>query len=108
MLPQALRLLKPQGRLAVISFHSLEDRIVKQFMQAQARPDSLPERLPVRAADLPPPRLRILGKPVRASAEEVKRNPRARSALLRIAEKTGGEPLSVHSPRLRRRRGVSA
>ncbi len=108
MLPQALRLLQPRGRLAVISFHSLEDRIVKRFMQDNARADALPERLPVRAADLPPPRLRILGKPVRASAEEVKRNPRARSALLRIAEKTGGEPLSVHSPRLRRRRGVSA
>jgi len=108
MLPQALRLLQPRGRLAVISFHSLEDRIVKRFMQDNARADALPERLPVRAADLPPPRLRILGKPVRASADEVARNPRARSALLRIAEKAGGEPVALPNPRVRRPRRASA
>ena len=99
MLPQALRLLQPQGRLAVISFHSLEDRIVKRFMQEHARADSLPERLPVRAADLPPPRLRILGRPQRATAEEVSRNPRARSALLRVAERTGAEMPRMPRPR---------
>ena len=88
MLPQALRVLKPGGRLAVISFHSLEDRIVKRFLRDNARPDGLPERLPVRAAQLPPPRLRVIGKPVRAGADEVRKNPRARSATLRVAEKS--------------------
>ncbi len=87
MLPQALDVLSVGGRLAVISFHSLEDRIVKRILHANSRPDTLPERLPVRAADLPAPRLRLVGKPVRASAVEVSRNPRARSATLRVAEK---------------------
>jgi 16S rRNA (cytosine1402-N4)-methyltransferase len=87
VLPQALKALRPGGRLAVISFHSLEDRIVKNFFRDNARPDDLPTRLPVRAADLPAPRLHIIGKPVRASQRELARNPRARSAVLRIAEK---------------------
>jgi 16S rRNA (cytosine1402-N4)-methyltransferase len=85
-LPQALTALNPHGRLAVISFHSLEDRIVKNFMRGAARP-TLPERLPVRARDLPPAKLRVIGRPARPGAEEVRRNPRARSAVLRIAEK---------------------
>jgi 16S rRNA (cytosine1402-N4)-methyltransferase len=85
-LPQALDALKPRGRLAVISFHSLEDRIVKRFMRAAAQP-TLPERLPVRARDLPAPRLRILGRPVKPGVEEIRANPRARSAVLRVAEK---------------------
>jgi len=89
VLPQAMELLEPGGRLAVISFHSLEDRIVKNFMREQARAGSLPERLPVRAADLPRPLMRIVGKPLRASAAEVRANPRARSAILRVAEKLG-------------------
>jgi 16S rRNA (cytosine1402-N4)-methyltransferase len=82
----ALKRLVPLGRLAVISFHSLEDRIVKRFMQSEAKPSTLPERLPVRAADLPQPRLRIVGKPVYPSAAEVAANPRARSAVMRVAE----------------------
>jgi len=86
-LPQALAVLDPSGRLAVISFHSLEDRIVKRFMRENARAETLPERLPIRQRDLPPQRLRVLGKPVRPTADEVKANPRARSAVLRIAEK---------------------
>jgi len=85
-LPQALAALNSLGRLAVISFHSLEDRIVKSFMRGAARP-TLPERLPVRARELPPPKLRIVGRPAKPSAEEIRANPRSRSAVLRVAEK---------------------
>jgi 16S rRNA (cytosine1402-N4)-methyltransferase len=85
-LPQALDRLAPGGRLAVISFHSLEDRIVKRFLQSQARPE-VPERLPLRATEMPQPRLKLVGKPVRPTAAEVNANPRARSAILRVAEK---------------------
>jgi 16S rRNA (cytosine1402-N4)-methyltransferase len=86
-LPQALELLRPGGRLAVISFHSLEDRIVKNFMRAQSTADDLPKGLPLRADQLPKPKLRLLGKPIRPSAAEVAANPRARSAVMRVAEK---------------------
>jgi 16S rRNA (cytosine1402-N4)-methyltransferase len=74
--------------VAVISFHSLEDRIVKQFMRDAARAD-VPIRLPLRERELPQPRLRLIGKPVRPSADEIAANPRARSATLRVAERTG-------------------
>ncbi len=87
-LPQALAVLAPGGRLSVIAFHSLEDRIVKRFMQDAATRDRLPSRLPVRDADTGQAPLRILGKPVRAGADELAENPRARSAILRIAERT--------------------
>jgi 16S rRNA (cytosine1402-N4)-methyltransferase len=87
MLPQAAERLAPQGRLAVISFHSLEDRIVKHFIQGQARPQ-LPRRLPLRASEMPEPILRLVGRAQRASPEETRRNPRARSATLRVAERT--------------------
>jgi 16S rRNA (cytosine1402-N4)-methyltransferase len=89
MLPQATAHLAAGGRLAVISFHSLEDRIVKRFMQSLARPD-VPRRLPLRASEMPQPALKLLGRAVRASAEETRRNPRARSATLRVAERTAG------------------
>ena len=89
MLPQATDLLAAGGRLAVISFHSLEDRIVKRFMRQQSSPDTLPKNLPLRSVDLPQPKLRLIGKPVRAGEAEVAANPRARSAVLRVAEKNG-------------------
>ena len=87
MLPQATRRLAPGARLVVISFHSLEDRLVKRFLRACSQSD-LPRDLPIRARDLPQPPLRILGKALRASDAETAANPRARSATLRAAERT--------------------
>lgn len=78
--------LVPGGRLAVISFHSLEDRMVKRFMRAHSRPPVMPRGLPA-PPDLAEPPLKVIGKPVRPSAEECGHNPRARSAVLRVAER---------------------
>jgi len=86
-LPQAMNILNDGGRLVVISFHSLEDRIVKRFMRDEASLDTLPKNLPLRSVDLPQPKLRLIGKPVKAGSAEVAVNPRARSAVMRIAEK---------------------
>ena len=86
-LPQAARLLGRGGRLAVISFHSLEDRIVKNFIRDRSTGDKLPKGVPVRAKDIPPAELKAVGKAIKASGEEVRRNPRSRSAVLRVAEK---------------------
>ena len=86
VLPVALNTLCDGGRLLAISFHSLEDRIVKRFMRDEARGDDLPKEIPIRDADRTPS-LRLVGKPVRASANEVDQNPRARSAILRVAER---------------------
>ncbi len=90
VLPQCVDHLKAGGRMAVISFHSLEDRIVKRFMRDMAQGDKLPKNVPIRASEVPQGRLRLVGKPVYASAEEVAVNPRARSAVLRVAERLGG------------------
>lgn len=86
LLDSALDLLAGGGRLVVISFHSLEDRIVKRYMRDQSRGAPLPRGLPVQDSERLRP-LRLVGKAVRASAEEVAENPRARSAIMRIAEK---------------------
>ncbi len=87
-LPQCLVLLKTGGRLAVISFHSLEDRIVKRFIRGERDRDDLPANFPVLAKDLPQPRMIAVGKAIKPSATEIKRNPRSRSAVLRVAERT--------------------
>jgi 16S rRNA (cytosine1402-N4)-methyltransferase len=86
VLAQSVTVLAPGGRLAVISFHSLEDRLVKRFMRDQSRDEAGPRGLP------PPPdarlaTLRTIGRAVHADDDEVSRNPRARSAVLRVAER---------------------
>ena len=86
LLSDVLDLLAVDGRLAVISFHSLEDRIVKRFIRQQSRGDELPAYIPVQASELHI-RMRAIGKAIQPSAEEVDGNPRARSAVLRIAQK---------------------
>ncbi len=86
-LDAALARLAPHGRLAVISFHSLEDRRVKQFMRRHALPDPMYAGLP----DMPPharPKLRLVGRSIEPDAQESAANPRARSARLRVAERT--------------------
>lgn len=88
VLPACVDRMNAGGRLVVISFHSLEDRIVKRFMRDEARPPQLPSRLPLRAAELPAPRLRLVGKAAHPSAEEIAANPRSRSAVMRVAERT--------------------
>jgi 16S rRNA (cytosine1402-N4)-methyltransferase len=89
MLPKATAHLAAGARLALISFHSLEDRIVKRYLQRLARPD-VPRGLPLRASEMPQAALKLIGRAVRASAQETRRNPRARSATLRVAERTAG------------------
>ena len=88
VLEQAMNVLAPQGRLSIISFHSLEDRRVKRFIRDNSRPPQVPRHLP--APDVTPP-LKKLGKAIRAGKQELEANPRARSAVLRVAEKVAGE-----------------
>jgi 16S rRNA (cytosine1402-N4)-methyltransferase len=87
-LESSIARLAPGARLVVISFHSLEDRIVKRFIDLHAHPDRALPRVPLRAAQLPAAMLRALAR-VRADADEIAANPRARSALMRVAERTG-------------------
>ncbi|GHT82618.1 ribosomal RNA small subunit methyltransferase H [Betaproteobacteria bacterium] len=89
VLPVAVERLAAGGRLVVISFHSLEDRIVKRFMRDESRPPQLPSRLPLRAVDLPAPRLALVGRARRPDEDEVAANPRARSAVMRVAQRQG-------------------
>jgi 16S rRNA (cytosine1402-N4)-methyltransferase len=86
VLEQVIDVLAPQGRMAVISFHSLEDRIVKRFIRHEYRGEQPPEEFPLAGMDYVP-RLKPVGKAIRAAAAEVDQNPRARSAVLRVAER---------------------
>ena len=86
VLPQALEVVAPRGRIVVISFHSLEDRLVKRFFKEHAKGDPYPPDLPV-TQDMLAPKIRIVGKPVKAGDFELEHNRRARSAVMRIAEK---------------------
>lgn len=86
VLPHALACLAPRGRLVVLSFHSLEDRLVKRFFREQARGDPYPPKLPI-TEDMKNPTLTLVGKPLRASVEEISCNRRARSVVMRVAEK---------------------
>ncbi|MBV8306598.1 MAG: 16S rRNA (cytosine(1402)-N(4))-methyltransferase RsmH [Gammaproteobacteria bacterium] len=85
-LAAAVEVLSPGGRLAVISFHSLEDRAVKRFMQRESQVNPALGRLPVIPAEARP-RLKLIGRKLRPAETELARNPRARSALLRVAER---------------------
>jgi 16S rRNA (cytosine1402-N4)-methyltransferase len=85
-LDAAFERLGPGGRLAVISFHSLEDRLVKRFFRSRSTPPALPRRLPVRGEAAAPP-ARLVGAPLAPAPAELAANPRARSARLRVLEK---------------------
>ncbi|HLS21924.1 MAG TPA: 16S rRNA (cytosine(1402)-N(4))-methyltransferase RsmH [Paenalcaligenes sp.] len=93
-LPLSLQLLRPGGRLAVISFHSIEDRMVKRFIATGARPEAAVAHLPLTQDQLPQPWLKSLGR-VFPTKQERSDNPRARSAVLRVAERTD-KPLDEH------------
>jgi 16S rRNA (cytosine1402-N4)-methyltransferase len=100
-LPSVVPLLRSGGRLAVISFHSLEDRIVKRFFARASKPfagDPEAARLPIRTDALPGAPLTVAGRAIKPSAREVERNPRARSAILRVAERTA-HPMPLAWPR---------
>jgi 16S rRNA (cytosine1402-N4)-methyltransferase len=86
---EATDLLVPSGRLAVIAYHSLEDRIVKQRFRALGRGCICPPKAPVCTCGRPPRLRQVTRKPVRPSPDEVARNPRSRSARLRVAERIG-------------------
>ena len=89
VLPECVTHLRAGGRLVVISFHSLEDRIVKHFMRDMAEGDKLPRNVPIRASEVPQGRMHLIGKAVRATGVELQVNPRARSAVMRVAERIG-------------------
>ena len=88
VLPECVKHLNSGGRLAVISFHSLEDRIVKHFMRDMAEGDKLPRGVPIRASEVPLGKLNLVGKAIYAGDAELQANPRARSAVMRVAERS--------------------
>ena len=88
-LTEAYAMLAPGARMVVISFHSLEDRMVKQFLASKVRVAQPERRLPIRAVDLPQPLMKLVAK-IKPSSAEVDANPRARSAVMRVAERLPG------------------
>jgi 16S rRNA (cytosine1402-N4)-methyltransferase len=88
VLPQCTDRLKSGGRLAVISFHSLEDRMVKHYLRDLSDADKLPRNVPIRASEVPQGKLNLIGKAIRAGDAELHINPRARSAMMRVAERS--------------------
>ena len=93
-LSAAYAMLAPGARMSVISFHSLEDRMVKQFLASKAKVEQPDRRLPIRAVDLPQPLMKLITK-TKPSDLEVEANPRARSAVLRVAERLGNRQVSA-------------
>ncbi len=87
VLEQSARILRPGGRLVVISFHSLEDRMVKRFIRDESGAKYNPGKLPIKEADIAKGILKRVGKAMKAGKQEVSQNPRARSAIMRVAER---------------------